>query len=323
MIRSPRSTQETTLLIFSGTVSIGIGLFFIIRLVSGEIVLAVHNGGIAITAFCVFLWVYKTRETEVAGIIIASACVSGATIIVYLAGVEHFYWAYPSFIAPFFACRPRVATLLSGIGLTFLLPAFWLAADTLVFVRGLVALSANLMFGVTFMVLSHRHKAQLEHVVKTDAMTGANNRRALDEYLLQLVKPDSRQGRDASILMMDIDHFKPVNDFLGHLEGDKVLSKFADVVRKNIDPKDQFFRYGGEEFTVITPMANGAAMALAETLRAAIEEAKLVSHQPVTVSIGVTSLNEYDSGDTALMRADMALLAAKDQGRNRVILAKS
>ena len=70
-------------------------------------------------------------------------------------------------------------------------------------------------------------------------------------------------------------------------------------------------------------MANGAAMALAETLRAAIEEAKLVSHQPVTVSIGVTSLNEYDSGDTALMRADMALLAAKDQGRNRVILAKS
>lgn len=315
---TPRSNQETTLLIFSATVSIAVGLFFVIRLLTGELVLALHNGTIALTAVAVFLWVLLSRKVFVSGVIIASACVLGATIIIYLGGADHFYWAYPSFIAPFFLCNARMASLICGIGLAFLLPIFWVVTDEMVFVRGLVALAANLMFGVTFLVLSGRNKIQLERMVNTDPMTGAGNRRALDDYLQQFTAVKRDDTVELSVLMMDIDHFKPINDSLGHIEGDKVLIQFVQTVQAQLESADRFYRYGGEEFTVITPVATGPALLLAERLRAVIEATHFLQHQQLTVSIGVTSLHGDDTGGSVIKRADMALLVAKGQGRNRV-----
>ncbi len=160
----------------------------------------------------------------------------------------------------------------------------------------------------------------------TDALTGLHNRRYMESHLATLVEQASARGKPLTVLVLDIDYFKAVNDTYGHDSGDDVLREFAIRVRKSIRGIDLACRYGGEEFVIVMPETDMAVAAtVAERLRRRIATEPFPIEQgaraiEVTISIGLAGLDgEEDTAQTILRRADQALYRAKRDGRNRVV----
>ena len=157
-----------------------------------------------------------------------------------------------------------------------------------------------------------------------DGLTQAHVKRFLLEALEKEIIRARRHARDLSFLMFDIDHFKKINDYHGHLAGDYVLKELARIVQGRIRRDEVFARYGGEEFAIVLPeTALEGARALAEGLREKVEESRFVFQNEsikVTVSVGVAMLADSDRTSTELIkRADEKLYEAKRGGRNRVV----
>ena len=150
--------------------------------------------------------------------------------------------------------------------------------------------------------------------VRTDPLTGVNNRRGLDDALNTQLALTSRYNSVFSMVMFDVDHFKQVNDREGHLHGDHVLQELARLLDECIRETDIVARYGGEEFVVVMPQTDlPGACVFADRLRMQIE-----GRLEITVSGGVASVGEGDTQETLIARADAALYAAKSAGRNCV-----
>ncbi len=158
-----------------------------------------------------------------------------------------------------------------------------------------------------------------------DALTGLVNRRRFDLVLDETILISNRSSKPASLLIIDIDHFKTFNDTYGHVAGDSTLRYVASCIKSNIKGQDSAARYGGEEFTIILPNTTiEHAMGLAERIRHLINARHLVKKATgedmgrVSVSIGVTQNEEGDTSESFLDRADMCMYAAKLAGRNQV-----
>ncbi|HEV7292151.1 MAG TPA: PleD family two-component system response regulator [Devosia sp.] len=178
----------------------------------------------------------------------------------------------------------------------------------------------------------HRYAQELRQSVNntmalavTDDMTGLYNRRYLDRHLSVMLEKAQSQDRDMALMILDIDHFKAVNDTYGHDAGDAALKEFAARLKRNIRGVDLACRFGGEEFVVLMPDTDHQqAEAVAERVRNAIAERsfEVGAGRPLslTVSAGV-ALNETESDtpETLIKRADLALYRAKREGRNRVV----
>jgi diguanylate cyclase (GGDEF)-like protein len=164
--------------------------------------------------------------------------------------------------------------------------------------------------------------AELERLAIRDELTGLFNYRHFQGMLNGEVQRALRYERPLCLIVLDVDHFKAINDTLGHVGGDHVLAGIARVCAAKIRTTDTAFRYGGEEFAVILPETQFAqAVAVAERVRQAIEKSELVQGRGVTVSAGVAELRPAEDGETMLRRTDAALYAAKRTGRNRVSMA--
>jgi two-component system cell cycle response regulator len=160
----------------------------------------------------------------------------------------------------------------------------------------------------------------------TDGLTSLYNRRYMESHLGSLVEQAASRGKPLSLLVLDIDYFKSINDGFGHDAGDDVLREFATRVRKSIRGIDLACRYGGEEFVVVMPETDMAVAAtVAERIRRRIACEPFHINRgagsiDVTISIGLAALaNADDSAATVLKRADQALYRAKRDGRNRVV----
>ena len=157
-----------------------------------------------------------------------------------------------------------------------------------------------------------------------DALTGVYNRRYLAERVLGEVEASRRFGEPLSLLLMDIDHFKRVNDTHGHGAGDEVLRVVSRTIGDSLRRSDTLARYGGEEFVVLARGTSlPGATRLAERLRAKVADTTCIVERAlrVTISIGVAELTAVDTDKALLERADAALYDAKDSGRNRVAIA--
>ncbi|MGM0691680.1 MAG: diguanylate cyclase, partial [Pseudomonadota bacterium] len=158
---------------------------------------------------------------------------------------------------------------------------------------------------------------QAERLAVTDKLTGIFNRHRLDQALEEETRKAERYEETFGVLILDIDHFKPINDRFGHRAGDTVLREFVDVLRHNCRQTDILGRWGGEEFLIIAPHAEKATLlTLAEKLRTAIEATTFRDVERVTTSIGASVYQHGDNPDTLIKRADDALYEAKRQGRN-------
>nr|WP_255603798.1 GGDEF domain-containing protein [Oscillochloris sp. ZM17-4] len=164
--------------------------------------------------------------------------------------------------------------------------------------------------------------AKIERIANVDELTQLPNRRSILLRLAEEVERAERYGSAISILMIDIDHFKQVNDRYGHPAGDEVLRDCAELLRCSIRTTDHIGRYGGEEFLCLLPMtAEASALVLAERLCREVERAPFAAEATaltMTISIGVAELGiKRDTIGQLLSHADSALYLAKERGRNR------
>jgi diguanylate cyclase (GGDEF)-like protein len=169
---------------------------------------------------------------------------------------------------------------------------------------------------------------RVEQLAITDPLTGLYNYRYFRQRLNESLRQSERYERSASLLMMDLDHFKQHNDTFGHPSGDGVLRKLAEVVKDSLREVDFFARYGGEEFSVILHDTDKqGATAVAEKIRVSVEKATFFGdhHHPVvhrTISLGVASYPvDAPTDEQLITEADTALYRAKEMGRNRVCVA--
>lgn len=210
-----------------------------------------------------------------------------------------------------------------------------LSMPLLEFINSLMfyAFSVALAYIVMLVIRSFRQKAFLSEqalldISRHDSLTGAYNRGYLTELAEREVALAKRHGRSLAIAMLDIDHFKLVNDTYGHDIGDRVIQALAESCVKNLRGIDHFGRLGGEEFVCVLPETGAAeGMRCAERLRQSIEKIRVERPQGLlrfTVSIGVAVLTPAQADWNALLKeADSALYTAKREGRNRVVLART
>jgi len=169
------------------------------------------------------------------------------------------------------------------------------------------------------------HIRCIEENAKVDSLTGLHNRRWLEETYTRELKRSNDGNFNLSAFMLDIDHFKNINDTYGHLAGDQVLIAVAQEITRCLRPSDMPVRYGGEEFTVFLPNTTvDNAKIIAERLRAGVEKIRVALSSgeviTVTISVGFTERQAGDTVESIIKRADDALYHAKESGRNRVCL---
>lgn len=182
----------------------------------------------------------------------------------------------------------------------------------------LLLVTALAATGIRVAILQNRVRTLAEQAI-TDPLTGAFNRRHMDQILATVVERRRRSGERASLLLLDVDRFKEINDSLGHDEGDRVLKTLVALIGQRMRKVDTLFRTGGEEFALLLSGAKFAdALSVGEQIRRVVQDARLVAGRQVSISIGVVELGYEQSSADWLAEADAALYRAKGAGRNCV-----
>ena len=316
-----RSKEEVVLLMLCGLSIPSILPFGIVRLLQGNLLMATVDLLIVLGMLCIMVFVWRTRRVRFAGIAVTVFYSLGMLAAVYVKGLPIVYWVYPTMIAAFFILRAREALMINSVSLLCLIGILHDVMQLLDLSSLVVTLVLINLFSYIFSDRTSLQHFELNQQAEKDFLTGTGNRRAFDKQLQALCAKDVVQA-DACILILDLDHFKKINDQFGHNMGDQVLIQFCSLLRSRIRTADSFFRYGGEEFVIVAMGADiFAAARFAEELRSLIEKTQLLPDYPVTVSIGVAKKIASEEGDAWFQRADAKLYEAKQSGRNAVRVA--
>lgn len=175
------------------------------------------------------------------------------------------------------------------------------------------------------LISAHSKRKQYERQATVDSLTGAHNRRWMNEAFPRVLHRCALDHVDSALLILDIDHFKRVNDTYGHLVGDAALKALSNIMQINLRPHDLLVRYGGEEFAILLPDTGIAeARSVAERLRTMVAANEIHSGDlafKITVSIGIAAIHPEGKLEECFGNADRALYRAKESGRNRVTIA--
>lgn len=251
---------------------------------------------------------------------IATIQISANVFFTWEVGLQASYWLYASGVANYYIINRRAAALLNSVACLALV---FVAIDSVEYaVRYCAAFVMINVFLYTFAVQLERKNRELDRMLTIDPLTLAGNRTAMDEAILRVRNLFDRYQTPVTLIMIDLDHFKQINDTMGHSAGDKVLRRVADQVQGRLRPTDKLFRFGGEEFVIIAEnTAPAQASHLADDIRQRIAQDEGEHHPSeigLTVSMGVAQLRESESDDSWIDRADKALYKAKSIGRNWV-----
>jgi diguanylate cyclase (GGDEF)-like protein len=269
-------------------------------------------------------WALMVRDRPILPYPMLVAALSLAVLgSVHFIGGAALHWSFPATMF-FYMVLPRrqahwacTLFLLTATGLAYLHLGL---ASCLRFAvtAGLTLLLLNVVLGL----LGELQQRLIEQSL-TDPLTGALNRRGLENTLQQLTDP-ANVDPQAVLLSFDVDHFKAINDNLGHAAGDDVLRQVVNVAKAGLRRKDLLYRIGGEEFVVVlTDINPDDALRLAEDLRKRIGNTVMLPQGSVTVSIGVSAWQPGLNPDRWLGAVDAAMYQAKQTGRNRVVMAEA
>jgi diguanylate cyclase (GGDEF)-like protein len=316
--------QEEVILMLLCALSIpSILPFGVYRLLQGSWASAAVDMALVIGMLAVIVHVWRTGRYQAASIGVTIFYSAGMLVTVYLRGVALVYWVYPTMIAAYFVLRPTLALAINSVGLAALVTILVSRLEVVNLLTIVVTIGLVNLFAYIFAYRTGLQNKELHTAVELDFLTGVGNRRALERKLAEHAQ-ERRPQLEASLLLLDLDHFKQVNDQYGHAAGDKVLIRLAELMRRHTRSSDRIFRYGGEEFAILASGAGlSAAARLAEGLRAAVAAATLLEGHPITISIGVAYMDQASEPAEWLEQADKMLYAAKQGGRNAVRVANA
>lgn len=301
---------------------LGISPFAVMRFAQGNMLAGIVDTTIMLAIMTGMIYAWVTGDTARTGLAMAIVACAGAVTVGAVVGEPGLFWLYPCLVTSFFLTESRYAIAIN------------LAAVITLMVHG-VAFSSTIQmwsFSATAVVVSccayvfaHRNENQrerLEHLATIDPLTGVKNRRSMDEELAMAAASAARTGISYALVLLDIDHFKKINDAHGHSVGDDVLTEMVALIEQNIRKSDQMFRFGGEEFVLLMSGVDETG------LRAVMHNLQHIMHKflkhpggKVTASFGVALLEDGETPDNWLARADEALYKAKASGRDQIVYA--
>lgn len=322
-----RDDFDLTIMLSVGTVAILVVIgFSVFRFLTGNLPGAVVNGLIVLALGSMLVYVLRGGDTRRAGavfvLVTSAACVASTQMF----GQTGTYWTFMVLWLNFVLARRGLAvtaSLLLVIAIAGQGSLFGTGTERAAYTVTALMVTAYAWFFSSRLALQRR---QLEALAGQDPLTGAGNRRVMRQELDAAIGAGQEAGVPAVLAVLDLDHFKRINDVYGHEAGDRVLVRLAEIVRGRLRKTDAFFRFGGEEFVVLLPgtgLAEGRRLLeelhvlLGEGLGRPVEPAAVV-----TVSIGVAGLRPGEGWSGWLGRADAALYRAKEAGRNRVVVAE-
>lgn len=315
--------EEVLPLLLCAAGTLGVLPFAIMRFLADEWLIGLIDSIVVVSMAALAIFVFRTHKIRAASIYLAVLCTVGALLTVYLKGPMQVFWTYPALMVAFYLIHPREALALVVFAVAALLPPLYMHMELAQLSAVLVTLLISNSVAYSFATQTLIHQQQLIELAASDPLTGTGNRRGLLLEMERVAALRNRIGTPCSLLIIDLDLFKNINDKHGHGIGDEVLVKVCNRITQRIRQSDSLYRIGGEEFVVIVNNENiRDAGALADDLCAHIAEEPCGSNINVTISIGVAELVSGESSKEWLARADEALYNAKAKGRNQACLAR-
>lgn len=299
-----------------------IAAFAVYRYLSGNLIGALTNCLIvaALTSVLVYAWRSgnTTRAASIFVLVTGLACVVSSLVF----GHTGVYWTYLVLWINFVLTRRATAMFVNLAMIAAFAGQASLFQTPVEHAIYLVTAILITAYGWILSTRSESQRLQLERLAHHDALTDAGNRRLLNRDLERAISAMRTQGSPAVLALLDLDHFKRVNDSLGHEVGDRVLVRLVEIARQRLRAGDGLYRFGGEEFIVLLPstglIAGGTALAdLRQHLNAGLQRIAA----DATVSAGVAQLHSGEDWSHWLGRADAALYLAKQEGRDSLVVA--
>ena len=220
----------------------------------------------------------------------------------------------------YFITQPLRAVLINSIMLLFYIPKLVVTHESVSTATVIITIIVTNIFAYLFASGLRKQEKKLIKLASEDYLTGAGNRRSLSNHLENLHAVLKNHDKTASIMLIDLDHFKNVNDMYGHIKGDDVLVTISNNLRTFCNECSKLFRFGGEEFLLVCQNVDiDFAFDKAEELREYIKRQNIVEGIELTISIGVAEYIKEESISDWIHRVDLALYQAKNEGRDRVI----
>lgn len=280
-------------------------------------------GDIVLVCFIAFLvgYAWISGRTRLAARLLALTVTLGYLVLIVIGDIS-VMWAFP-ILGACYLLADRVFASASALGTLVLTALFADRFTSAVEVWSFLTTGILVgIFGLIFATRTEQQQRQLADIANRDPLTGAGNRRALRLALDAAAHLQSVRSRPASLILLDLDHFKLVNDTHGHDAGDRILINLVEIISARLREQDGLFRLGGEEFVVVLPDARAEdAERVADQLRCSMATQLEGPGCPVTASMGVAELAAAESVRHWLSRADGALYTAKREGRDRVVVA--
>ncbi len=316
-----RSTTEKVLLGLSLMGGISIFPFSILRLLSAQWLIGIVDFIISAGMFSLFVYVFISGKSKKAAQILSVIALLGMIATIYLKGAHQIYWAYPATVLVYFLLKPGTALNFTLLSILALVPLVYKEAHSINGIAIVVTLLMTNMFAYIFASQMNKQRKKLLKQATIDPLTKTGNRRALKQKMKAVIAAFHRSGTPVSLLLLDLDHFKKINDSYGHNEGDRFLSKLSRLIKSRIRSTDNLYRFGGEEFIIIAENTTApAARVLAEELRSTIEKTAIIPDCLATLSFGIAELQHNTTDEQWIKTADDALFEAKQSGRNKICI---
>ncbi|MEP6906710.1 MAG: GGDEF domain-containing protein [Pseudoxanthomonas sp.] len=324
MLHRFRKNSQLRLLTWFGlSVALFVSVFGVYRLLDGMPFAAISDFMTAAVIAGAVVYALMTGNTRKAGLalcIINSLCCILACLSV---GSVAVYWSYLVLITNFFFAPAKMGFVVNLLLVASMLIILGPNQPAIVSVSIGVSATMVTLFNYFFTRRIDADRGMLEKIASQDALTGLPNRRTMEQFLTETLRLHHSKGLSYGLIILDIDHFKQVNDSFGHPAGDAVLADIAAILKREMRSKDQAFRFGGEEFVVVGEVANAADLHVAcERIRVAIGDDLQSPGGPLTISAGAALLGQEDKWQEWFSLADAALYRAKRQGRDRTIVAE-
>lgn len=323
VFRKLRQDSQLRLLTALGfSTSILIFCFGVYRFLEGQMLIAALDAAIA-TSICILaIYALRTGNTERTGVALCIVDTAACILICWTLGSIAVYWHYLVLITNFFITSRRLA-LVANVALTAAVLIILAQAQPPA-VTSSIAASGGLVTFFTYFFATRINvdRNKLEEIASLDALTGLPNRRTMEQALIQAVERRQADGIFYGLIILDIDHFKQVNDTFGHPAGDAVLQDLAGILKRLMRREDQVFRFGGEEFVVLAEVSLVSDLFVAtERIRQAVKASLQGPAGPITVSVGAAMLGAEDKWQEWFSLADVALYRAKSRGRDQSVVS--